>query len=134
MAQTIARSALIDWFRFAQARHQMGPHFAQQLRYFHDDGGKCLARIEDALRAHDAAAMVSPADLIKTEAAQLAAFGLAVIAEDVEYEARDCVDLHLAPDSLLELVVSLRAAFAEVDQALDQETNPLMQRRMTSEA
>jgi hypothetical protein len=134
MAQSIPRSALIDWSKFAEARHRLGPQFAQQLRYFHEDGDKSLVRIEDALRAHDAGAMVSPADLIKTEAVHVAAFGLAQMAENVEFEARDCVDLNLPPDTLLEMVVSLREAFVEVDQALDREVNPLMQRWAPSEA
>jgi histidine phosphotransfer protein HptB len=129
MTHALAHSDLVDWFQFSLARHQLGAQFAKQLCYFREDGGRSISAIEDALRAHDAGRMVGPADLIKSEAEQLGARGLAEIAEDVEFEARDCVDLHLAPDSLIELVVSLREAFDEVDQAFDRETNPLVHRR-----
>ncbi len=119
----------VDWARFAQARRAKGGNFARLLGYFREDGDKSVAAIENALRAHDPIGMIGPADLLKSEAMQMGALGLAELAESIEFEARDCVELHLSPDVLLESVVSLREAFTSVVGQFDAETNPLMVRK-----
>jgi histidine phosphotransfer protein HptB len=127
MAQALAEQ--VDWARFAQARSATGGNFARLLGYFREDGDKSVRAIENALRAHDPIGMIGPADLLKSEALQMGALGLAELAETIEFEARDCVEMHLAPDTLLESVVALRHAFNAVQAQFDRETNPLMVRK-----
>jgi histidine phosphotransfer protein HptB len=129
MIDILAPAAQVDWARFAQAKASLGSNFTRLLGYFREDGGKSIAAIEAALRGHDAIGIVGPADLLKSEAMQMGALGLAELAEAIEFEARDCVELHLLPDSLIESVVSLRMAFESVLGQFDRETNPLMVRR-----
>ena len=130
MAQRMEATALVDWARFAQARAALGSNFARLLAYFREDGGKSITFIEEAMRAHDPIGMISPADLLKSEAVQMGALGLAELAEAIEYEARDCLELHLSPDTMVESVVALRVAFNAVVEQFDRETNPLMVRRL----
>ncbi len=127
MAQAMADQ--VDWAQFAQARSTLGGNFARLLGYFREDGDKSVTAIEDALRALDPAGMIGPADLLKSEAIQMGAMGLAELAEAIEFEARDCVEMHLSPDTLLESVVALRGAFGAVIAQFDRETNPLMVRK-----
>jgi|CXWL01.1.fsa_nt_gi hypothetical protein len=127
MAQLI--ETLVDWTRFEHARASLGPNFFRVLNYFRDDGGKAVTSIEQAMRAHDAIAMIGPADLIKSEAEQMGAVGVAELAEEIEVQARDCVEWHQPPDSLLEVVVRLRVLFDETVAAFDEETNPLLVRK-----
>ncbi len=128
MAQAVL-AGQVDWARFAESRSALGSNFARLLGYFREDGDKSVSAIEVALRAHDAIGMIGPADLLKTEAIQMGALGLAELAEAIEFEARDCVELHLAPDTLLESVVALREGFLAVVEQFDRETNPLMMRK-----
>ena len=128
MAQAIL-AAQVDWARFAESRSALGSNFARLLGYFREDGDKSVSAIESALRAHDAISMIGPADLLKSEAMQMGALGLAELAEAIEFEARDCVELHLPPDTLLESVVALRQGFSAVVEQFDRETNPLMMRK-----
>ncbi len=129
MAQTLEMAREIDWARFDQARGALGSNFPRILSYFREDGCKSVTAIEDALRAHDPIGIIGPADLLKSEAVELGALGLAQLAEAIEYDARDCLELHMSPDTMLESVVALRAAFEAVAEQLDRETNPLMVRR-----
>lgn len=119
----------MDWNRFEQARASLGTNFFRVLSYFRDDGGKAVTAIENAMRANDAIAMISPADLLKSEAVQLGALGVAELAEKIEIQARDCLEWHQSPDSLLEEVVQLRAMFDQTIAAFDHETNPLLVRK-----
>jgi hypothetical protein len=119
----------MDWNRFEQARASLGANFFRVLSYFRDDGGKAVTAIENAMRAKDAIAMISPADVLKSEAIELGALGVAELAEEIEVQARDCLEWHQSPDSLLEAVVQLRAAFEQTVAAFDYETNPLLVRK-----
>ena len=127
MAQIV--DTLVDWTRFEQARASLGVNFFRVLSYFRDDGGKAVTTIENAMRARDATAMIGPAELLKSEAVEMGALGVAELAEDIEVQARDCVEWHQSPDSLLEEIVRLRALFDETVLAFDQETNPLLVRK-----
>lgn len=128
MAQAVL-AGQVDWARFAESRTALGSSFARLLGYFREDGDKSVSAIETALRAHDAIGMIGPADLLKTEAMQMGALGLSELAEAIEFEARDCVELRLGPDTLLESVVALREGFSAVVAQFDRETNPLMMRK-----
>lgn len=119
----------VDWARFENARAALGVNFFRVLGYFREDGGKAVRAIEEAMRAQDAAAMIGPADLIKVEGIQLGALAVAELAEDIEFQARDCVEWHQSPAMLLEDVVQLRALFNQAVAAFDQETNPLQVRK-----
>lgn len=127
MAQ--ADDTAMDWNRFEQARASLGANFFRVLSYFRDDGGKAVTAIENAMRANDAIAMISPADLLKSEAIELGALGVAELAEEIEVQARDCLEWHQSPESLLEDVVQLRAVFDRTVAAFDYETNPLLVRK-----
>ncbi len=121
--------AIIDWERLAQARSQLGGRFVRVLDYFREDGANCVAAIEDAIRARNAIAVISPADVLKNDALQIGALSVAELAEDIEFAARDCVEWHEAPDALLEQVLQLRSQFTDTVAQLEGETKPLLMKR-----
>ncbi len=122
---------LIDWHQFRHAREALGPNFWRTLIYLRDEGSKCIGAIETALRRHDAVGIIGPAETLKSEAFQMGAKRVAEIAEQVEMEARDCVEMHDTPDLLIESVVALRQAFTETVEALQKDISPLMVREKT---
>lgn len=121
-------SELVDWMRFDQARASLGVRLFRRLGYLREDGAKAVTQIEDAMRAGDAVALVNPADLLKAEAFQIGALGVAALAEEIEVQARDCIEWRQAPDNIIEAVVQLRDAFDRTVLLIDKETNPLMVR------
>lgn len=121
--------ALIDWARFARAREQLGANFWRVMGYLRDDGERAVTSIETALRAGNAAGLIGPAELLKTEAEQMGAIAVAEIAEEIELQARDCVEWHQAPDFLVEAVVKLRECFRQTVVRLEQEASPLLERK-----
>ncbi len=90
---------------------------------------KAVDRIEAAMRAHDAAALVLPAHTLKGESRQFGADPLGDRAEIVENIARQCVETHESPDAALEHVVGLRKLFLETLELLEREANPLVMRK-----
>lgn len=128
MEQSIDTAA-VDWTRFDQARISLGVNLLRVLNYFREDGGKAVTAIENAMRMKDSVAMIGPADVLRSEAVQIGAQGVAELAEEIEFQARDCLEWHQSPDSLLEQVVQLRAVFNETVAAFDNETNPLSVRK-----
>src|SRR3546814_2978224 len=60
-------SSDLDWTAFQQARSELGASFVRILGYFHEDGVKSVAAIEDAMRRADSAALVLPAHTLKGE-------------------------------------------------------------------
>ncbi|MEM1133360.1 MAG: Hpt domain-containing protein [Pseudomonadota bacterium] len=126
---THAETPLVNWSTFAETRSALGADFVRILGYFREDGTKSVADIEEAMRASDAAKLVIPAHTLKGESAQFGAERLAAVAEQIEMVARRCVELRQQPDELLQAVVMLRELFEQSLQALEKETNPLVQRR-----
>lgn len=120
---------VIDWQVFSQARESLGPNFGRILGYFREDGTKAVLEIEDALRAGNAGALVKPADVIKTGAFEIGAQTLGLLAEDIEFGARDCLETRQSPGILLEIVIQLRPLFDRTLEQLDRESNPLLDRR-----
>ncbi|MBO9622621.1 MAG: Hpt domain-containing protein [Sphingomonas sp.] len=120
---------LIDWSAYAQARTELGANFVRILGYFREDGVKSVSRIEDAMRGHNAAAMVIPAHTLKGESRQFGAEPLSELAETIEMMARACVERHDTPDAVLEHVVRLRPLFESTLTLLEREANPLVARR-----
>lgn len=127
--EQIVDTGAVDWPRFDQARISLGVNLLRVLNYFREDGGKAVTAIENAMRMKDAVAMIGPADLLRSEAVQIGAQGVAELAEEIEVQARDCLEWHQSPDSLLEPVVQLRAVFNETVAAFENETNPLSIRK-----
>ena len=125
----LSDKTLIDWNVLAASRIELGVNFVRILSYFREDGEKSVAAIEAAMRAMNAAAMVIPAHTLKGEAAQFGGDALTTAAEAIEVIARDCVENHDEPEEALELVVGLRALFLQTLSLLEQETNPLVERR-----
>jgi len=122
-------STLVDWTAFAKARSELGSGFVRILGYFREDGVKSVAAIEDAMRRHNAAALVIPAHTLKGESRQFGAEPLGALAEQIETVARDCVEHHHTPEEALELVVRLRPLFTETLALLERESNPVVERR-----
>lgn len=120
---------LVNWESFAQARAELGANFVRILGYFREDGVKSVARIEEAMRAQNAAAMVIPAHTLKGESRQFGADPLADLAETIEMTARSCVERQDTPSAALEYVVRLRPLFEETLALLERESNPLVERR-----
>ena len=120
---------LVDWTAFQAARSELGAGFVRILGYFHEDGTKSVAAIEDAMRGGNAAALVLPAHTLKGEARQFGAEPLAMLAESIEHIARQCVETRDAPDQALEHVVKLRPCFEATLTMLEREANPLVERR-----
>ena len=120
---------LVNWDSFSQARSELGANFVRILGYFREDGVKSVARIEDAMRGMNAAAMVIPAHTLKGEARQFGADPLADLAETIEMTARACIERQDTPTNVLEHVVALRPLFEETLGLLERESNPLVERR-----
>lgn len=120
---------LVNWTSFSQARAELGANFIRILGYFQEDGVKSVARIEEAMRANNAAAMVIPAHTLKGEARQFGAEPLADLAETIEMTARACIERHDTPMGAIEYVVRLRPLFETTLALLERESNPLVERR-----
>jgi len=129
MDVTTGNEPLIDWAVFARARTELGASFVRILGYFREDGVKSVSRIEEAMRANNAAAMVIPAHTLKGESRQFGADPLFELAETIEMMARACVERHDTPDAVLEHVVRLRPLFESTLTLLEREANPLVARR-----
>ena len=85
MNVTIGNDPLVNWESFQQARSELGANFVRILGYFREDGIKSVDRIEDAMRSHNATAMVIPAHTLKGESRQFGADPLADLAETFEF-------------------------------------------------
>ena len=120
---------VVDWSIFQQARAELGPGFVRILGYFQEDGEKSVAKIEDAMRSRDAAALVLPAHTLKSEARQFGAEPLGDLAEEIEVAARRSVESRLFPDELLPAVARLRPLYQTTIELFEKEANPLAQRR-----
>ena len=119
---------IVDWANFERSRVELGADFIRILSYFKEDGVKALARIEQAMRDQDTAALVIPAHTLKGEARQFGVEALARVAELIESTARLCVETHRFPDELVANVVELRRLFERTIQLFDKATNPLLSR------
>lgn len=126
---TLDEDRLVDWTAFARARTQLGANFVRILGYFQEDGVKSVAQIEEAMRAHNAAAMVLPAHTLKGESRQFGAEPLSECAAAIEEIARQCVESRDDPSEALKLVVELRPLFQATLALLEREANPLVERR-----
>jgi HPt (histidine-containing phosphotransfer) domain-containing protein len=129
MDVTTGNDPLVNWDAFAQARTELGANFVRILGYFREDGVKSVSRIEEAMRAENAAAMVIPAHTLKGEAGQFGAEPLAELAETIEMTARACIERHDTPTQALEYVVQLRPLFETTLSMLEREANPLVERK-----
>ena len=123
---------LIDWKAFGETRDQLGASFVRVLGYFRDDGAKSVAAIEEALRLKESAKLVNPALTLKGEALPFGAHGLALLAEEIEFEARHYVELQIDPSDLIETIVQLRPMFEATLAALEAEASPLVERKSAS--
>ena len=122
-------ATIVDWTKFSRMRFELGANFVRILGYFREDGEKSVARIEEAMHNRDAAAIVLPAHTMKAEARQFGAEPLADLAEQLEVACRRALESHLFPDDLLPEVAKLRPLYLETILLLEEETNPLAQRR-----
>lgn len=113
---------------FEQSRADLGGAFLRILGYFREDGTKAVERIEQAMRAHDSAALVLPAHTLKGEARHFGALPLGDLAELIETGARKCVDHKETPDELLVHVAALSPLFDETLGWFERQTNPLVTR------
>lgn len=123
---------VVDWSVFQQTRAELGPGFVRILGYFQEDGEKSVAKIEDAMRRRDAAALVIPAHTLKSEARQFGAEPLGDLAEEIEFAARRAIESRLFPDELLPQVAKLRPLYETTMELFEKEANPLAQRRPSS--
>ena len=123
---------LVDWAEFARMRTQLGADFIRILGYFREDGEKSVERIESAMHQRDAAALVIPAHTLKTEARQFGAVPLGDLAEEIEFAGRRAVESRHFPDHILPEVAQLRSIYGRTMEMFEQETNPLVARRSTS--
>jgi HPt (histidine-containing phosphotransfer) domain-containing protein len=121
--------AIVDWSTFGAVRAELGASFVRILGYFREDGEKSVAKIEAAMHAKDATAMVIPAHTMKSEARQFGAVPLAVLAEEIETSARRGIETRLFPDEILPQVAQLRLLYLRTINLLEQRANPLIQRR-----
>ena len=122
-------TTIVDWAKFSQMRFELGANFVRILGYFREDGEKSVATIEDAMHREDAAAIVLPAHTMKAEARQFGAEPLADLAEKIEFACRRALESHLFPGDILPEVAKLRPLYLETIALLEEETNPLAQRR-----
>jgi len=122
-------AAIVDWSKFSRMRAELGANFVRILGYFLEDGEKAVARIEEATHRRDVAAIVLPAHTMKAEARQFGADPLADLAEQIEQTGRRALESHFFPDEIIPEVARLRPLYARTIALLEEETNPLAQRR-----
>jgi HPt (histidine-containing phosphotransfer) domain-containing protein len=122
-------ATIVDWTKFSRMRFELGANFVRILGYFREDGEKSVASIEQAMHRQDAAAIVLPAHTMKAEARQFGAEPLADLAEQIEFACRRALESHLFPDDILPEVAKLRPLYLQTIGLLEEETNPLAQRR-----
>jgi len=120
---------LVDWSAFTQTRAQLGGSFIRILGYFVEDGLKSVTAIENAMREHNAAALVLPAHTLRSEARQFGGERLGQLSEDIEMHERHCAEPRQTPDDYVDKVVKMRPLFQEMLAAIEAEANPLVQRR-----
>lgn len=126
-----ASEQLVDWAEFQRIRAELGANFVRILGYFREDGEVAVTKIETAMHARDAAALVLPAHTMKSEARQFGAEPLGQLAEEIEVAARRALESHLFPDNIVPEVAKLRPLYLRTMELLERETNPLAQRRRT---
>jgi len=119
----------VDWSEFQRMRTELGANFVRILGYFREDGEKSVARIEEATHREDAAALVLPAHTMKAEARQFGAEPLALLAEKIEQAGRRALESRFFPDDIIPEVARLRPLYERTMTLLEEETNPLCQRR-----
>lgn len=119
----------VDWTLFGKARAELGADFVRILGYFREDGVKCVAEIEEAMRALNAVALVRPAHTLKGDALQFGAEALGTLAEHFELVARRCIESHDSPSELIEEVLKLRPLLDATLAAFDREISPAVNRR-----
>jgi histidine phosphotransfer protein HptB len=124
----------MDWAKFERTRADLGSGFVRVFGYFQQDGVLSVNAIEDAVRHNSATAIVLPAHKIKSEAREFGALALAALVEDIEFQARDCIEWHVDTSSIVEHVVKLRPLFEATLALIDMASNPLMQRRNQQDA
>lgn len=120
---------LVNWTDFSRTRAELGGEFLRILGYFREDGDKSIAAVEQAFRARNAVALITPAHTLKGESAQFGAYRLSAMAEEIEMVARRCVEFRESPEELIETIVALRPCFTETMALLDRDANPLAARR-----
>jgi HPt (histidine-containing phosphotransfer) domain-containing protein len=118
----------VDWTVFCRARAELGAGFARILGYFREDGETAVARIEEAMRRRDTAALVLPAHTLKSEARQFGAEPLGALAEEIELTARRAIEMRLFPDQLVPAAARLRPLYTRTMDLLEAEANPLRRR------
>ncbi|MEH3108300.1 MAG: Hpt domain-containing protein [Sphingomonas fennica] len=109
----------------ARLRAETGASFDRILGYYREDGAASLIAIEQAVRRHDAVAIVRPAHTLKGESLQFGAEPLAALAAEIERGARQAVEDHSGPDDLIAAVVRLRPLFSETLHRLEALCAPL---------
>lgn len=116
---------LVDESELAETRATLGAALPRILGYFREDGPRSIARIEAALDADDAAAIVAPADTLKSEARQFGCQRLGDIAEAIEMAARRCVESRDAPTQLAAQIAMLPDCFTETLALLEARMPPV---------
>ena len=111
--------ATVDWDFFSRTRSELGAAFVRVLGYFREDGEKAVGRIEEAMQRRDTAALVIPADMLKTEARHFGAEMLGDLAETIENTARSAVEMRTFPDNLIPEVTKLRPLYLKTIEQLD---------------
>jgi HPt (histidine-containing phosphotransfer) domain-containing protein len=116
---------LVDESELAETRATLGPALPRLLGYFREDGPRSIARIKAALDADDAAAIVAPADTLKSEARQFGCQRLGGMAEAIEMAARRCVEARDPPTQLAAQIAMLPQCFAETLALLEARLPPI---------
>jgi len=119
---------LVDWDAWSRTREELGAGFIRILGYFREDGEKSLTAIEQAMQRRDAAAIVIPAHTLKSEAWQFGAETLGALAEEIEFAARQAIEMRTGPDDLVPQVARLRPLYERTIALFDREANPLARR------
>lgn len=124
-----AADGVVDWAEFSRLRAELGANFVRILGYFREDADKAVEAIALAMQNRDAPALVLPAHKVKSEARQFGAEALASLCEEIEDAGRHAVETRLFPDHLLPQVAQLRPLYRRTIEALEEATNPLVQRQ-----
>jgi hypothetical protein len=120
---------MIDWSVFERTQIALGRNFFRVFGYLKEDGERSILFIEKAIREMNAAQLVLPAHCIKGEALHFGAERLARLAARIEYNSRDCVELHQKPNDLIVDIAHLRPMFISTIEEIERAVSPLMVKR-----
>lgn len=119
----------INWQILRKTQNRFGNHFFMHFGYFITESPGAIQKIEDAMRANNAAKMVLPANRLAEDAFLFGAIALGELAETVEHKAQECVTKRTTPEILKQDICKLPLLYHTSISRIEREISPLVHRK-----